>query len=107
MKTTFASAAFMAALAAAAPTSLKKRSDIDGTILNYALTLEHLEAEFYRQGTANYTLEDFAKAGFNGRIFYKNLLEVASDEATHVSFLTSALKGKHAIPLQPSFSFQS
>ncbi|GAB7350025.1 hypothetical protein MBLNU459_g0699t1 [Dothideomycetes sp. NU459] len=98
MKTTIASAAFMAALAVAAPT-LKKRSDIDGTILNYALTLEHLEAEFYRQGTANYTLEDFAKAGFDGRIFYKNLLEVAADEKTHVTFLTSALKAAGVDPV--------
>lgn len=61
-------------------------------MLNYALTLEHLEATFYEEGLKNYTQEDFVKAGMKDP-FYANLKEVASDEKQHVDFLTSALKG--------------
>lgn len=63
-------------------------TDVD--ILNYALTLEHLEDKFYRDGLANFTQEDFVNAGFADP-FYDNLMEVSSDETTHVSFLTTAL----------------
>ena len=63
-------------------------SDLD--ILNYALTLEHLEDKFYREGLANYTESDFAAAGFDST-FYSNLKEVSSDEMTHVGFLTAAI----------------
>lgn len=61
-------------------------------ILNYALTLEHLEDTFYRQGLANFTQADFAKAGYDAT-FYGNIKRVSGDESDHVSFLTSALKG--------------
>ena len=64
----------------------------DADILNYALTLEHLENEFYRKGIANFTAGDFAKAGY-GADFYENLKEIAYDEVTHIDFLTAALKG--------------
>ncbi len=59
-------------------------------ILNYALTLEHLEDKFYREGLANYTQADFVAAGFADP-FYDNLKEISYDETTHVSFLSTAL----------------
>lgn len=54
------------------------------------MTLEHLEDKFYREGLANYTQADFIAAGFPDP-FYANLMEVSSDEKTHVAFLSGAL----------------
>ncbi|KAI9686004.1 MAG: hypothetical protein M1822_003987 [Bathelium mastoideum] len=68
-------------------------NDVD--ILNYALTLEHLEATFYRQGVANFSSSDFTNAGFNSSV-YENIQRIASDETTHVNFITSALAAANA-----------
>ncbi|KAJ5889693.1 hypothetical protein N7504_010503 [Penicillium tannophilum] len=79
----------------------------DADILNYALTLEHLEATFYEEGLKNYTHEDFMKAGFKDP-FYANLQEVASDEKKHVDFLTQALTAAGAAPVKRcTYSFPS
>ncbi|KAJ4295537.1 hypothetical protein N0V90_007550 [Kalmusia sp. IMI 367209] len=71
-------------------------TDVD--ILQYALTLEHLEDKFYREGLANFTWEHFKEAGYS-ETFYKNLKEVSYDETTHVSFLTQALTAVNATPV--------
>lgn len=84
----FGVAAF-AGLSAAGPI-LSRQSRNDCDILNYALTLEHLEDTFYRKGVAAFAQSDFVAAGFPDP-FYANLKEVAADEATHVSFLTTAI----------------
>lgn len=92
--------AFYAALAASASVvqanPVSKRAVTDADILNYALTLEHLEATFYAQGLQNYSHSDFVNAGYADP-FYDNLMTVASDEKTHVNFLTSALQGKFSL----------
>lgn len=70
----------------------------DADILNYALTLEHLEDKFYRTA-----LDKFDEAAFtaatNDSSFYSNLKEISSDETTHVSFLTAALTKAGAKPV--------
>ncbi|CAI7583547.1 unnamed protein product [Penicillium glandicola] len=94
--TNFALTGAVIGLANAGPVSKRTISDAD--ILNYALTLEHLEASFYEEGLKNYTQEDFVKAGMKDP-FYANLKEVASDEKEHVDFLTSALTAAGASPV--------
>lgn len=87
-----------ASLVAAAPVVEKRAEITDADILNYALTLEHLEDTFYREGLAKYTEQDFVDAGFDAT-FYANLKEVSSDEAAHVSFLTAGLTAAGATPV--------
>lgn len=76
MKYAFSLAALaaLAALVTAGP--LEKRQAAMGVtdvgILNYALTLEHLEDKFYREGLANYTQAEFVAAGFADPL-YDNL----------------------------------
>ncbi len=68
-------------------------------ILNYALTLEHIEDTFYRTGLANFTADSFAAAGFDSSV-HSNIVEVAADEANHVKFLTGAISALNAAPVQ-------
>jgi Ferritin-like domain len=89
---------FLAGYVAAHPLTRKSSGYNDVAILNYALTLEHLEDTFYRQGLANFTHQNFLDGGFADP-FYQNLVEIAKDEAIHVQFLTSALQGDH-IPVE-------
>jgi Ferritin-like domain len=70
----------------------------DADILQYALTLEHLEDTFYREGLANFTSADFEAAGFDSTI-YENIMTVSSDETTHVAVLTAALTAAGASPV--------
>ncbi len=58
-------------------------SDID--VLNYALTLEHLEATFYREG-----LQTFAADDFDGGVF-DNLAAIRDHEAAHVVLLSETV----------------
>jgi Ferritin-like domain len=59
--------------------------DFDGPIdvLNYALTLEYLEAEFYRQGNATNLLDGKAAT---------YLRKIQTDEESHVMVLTDTIK---------------
>ena len=82
--------------AEAAISTKKPSKKNDVKILNYALTLEFLEAEFYKQAVANNVAGgDAALAKFAS--------VVADHEADHVSYLRKALKS--AAVKKPSFNF--
>ncbi|TQS32794.1 hypothetical protein Golomagni_06880 [Golovinomyces magnicellulatus] len=90
----------LAGAAAAVPMATEKRADAinDAVILQYALTLEHLEDTFYREGLAKYSEGDFAAAGFDATA-YANVKRISKDETEHVNFLTSGLKAAGAKPV--------
>ncbi len=73
--------------------SARASSDVD--ILNFALTLEYLEAAFYAEAVS--------KGKLTGATA-KYAKVVASDEAQHVAFLKTAL-GMHAVK-KPTFDFK-
>jgi hypothetical protein len=81
------------AQAAISTKNRSKKNDVK--ILNYALTLEYLEAEFYRQALASGALTDPVVQGF--------ATVVADHEAQHVAALKQAL-GRAAVK-SPKFDF--
>jgi hypothetical protein len=69
-------------------------------ITHSALTAEHLEATFYRQGFAKFPASDFQALGLSDDSI-KALVAVGQTEATHVSTLLSAIAGAGFEPVQP------
>ena len=78
--------------------SLPSCSDID--VVQYGLSLDHIELEFYRQGLSNFTAEDFANAGYAPSIRQRYEQHVIN-EKTHVATLSAALvaAGVQPVPL--------
>jgi rubrerythrin len=86
---------FLSSAEAAISTTKRSKAN-DVKILNYALTLEFLEAAFYKQAVTN--------KAYGGSADLKRFAEVVADhEATHVKFLKGAL-GAKAIK-SPRFDF--
>ncbi|MBA3734553.1 MAG: ferritin-like domain-containing protein [Actinobacteria bacterium] len=101
----------------------------DADVLNYALTLEYLEATFYTQALGGQGAPadmvpsspvKFGRgaitksklfAGFGGRIrsgAYSNLITIRDHEVTHVKFLRAGIKAAGATPVDAcSFNFSS
>ncbi|CEH14165.1 hypothetical protein CBOM_02039 [Ceraceosorus bombacis] len=85
----------LAAAAVAAPASIERRAEpgqanIDDVILNYALTLEHLENAFYKELPS---LQAFSAAGYDTFV-HARFLQIGGHEASHVKFLSQALGDK-------------
>ena len=68
-------------------------SDLD--VLNYALTLEHLEHAFYRDGIG---LFDFGTDGF-GQAINTNMAAIRDHEAGHVATLTEVITSLGGTPV--------
>ncbi|KAI8830502.1 ferritin-like domain-containing protein [Chytriomyces cf. hyalinus JEL632] len=83
-----------AAAAAGGPAPAK----IDLTVLNFALTLEHLEATYYQQGLRKFGLESFKSIGLPGFVL-EQFNTIAADEAIHVTFLQKAIAATFGVDL--------
>jgi hypothetical protein len=71
---------------------IRAQMTFDGPVdvLNYALTLEHLEHAFYRDALAGFTVDDFTAAGFEPLVV-ESLGIIQSDEMAHVETLTAVV----------------
>ena len=67
-------------------------------ILNYALTLEHLEATLYREALATFTAADFAADG--STTVYDLLTQIGDHEAAHVEALTATIDDLGGTPVE-------
>ncbi|HEV2529157.1 MAG TPA: ferritin-like domain-containing protein [Thermomicrobiales bacterium] len=63
-------------------------------ILNYALTLEHLEATLYREALSTFTADDFTAT------VYDLLTQVGEHEAAHVDALTATITDLGGTPVE-------
>lgn len=80
-------------------------TDID--VLNYALTLEHIENTFYREALEMFTEDDFVQAEAlqdlmeaDRRLLYGFVQTVGEHEAIHVDVLTQAIELLGGSPAQ-------
>ncbi|MBA2753816.1 MAG: ferritin-like domain-containing protein [Chloroflexia bacterium] len=71
--------------------------DVD--VLNYALTLEHLEFAFYRDGLEALGEDSFGVGPFDDSIF-ERLTEIRDHEETHVETLTSVIEDLDGEPVE-------
>jgi ferritin-like protein len=67
-------------------------------VLNFALTLEHLDSTLYRQGVDRFANQDFVAAGFDPTV-RTYLQRIVENEETHVSFLTDTIRGLGGQPV--------
>ncbi|MEJ7605500.1 MAG: ferritin-like domain-containing protein [Bryobacteraceae bacterium] len=101
------------AVAAGRSNAQSPASVSDIAILNYALTLEHLEANFYVTGLERLKLADFQGATF-ARVLgpgtaggvLTNLGRIRDHEVAHVAALRATIRSLGGVPVEPcSYSF--
>ena len=68
-------------------------------VLNYALTLEHLEATFYRQGLERFDNAAFEAAGYQTAV-RDYVAEIGAHEAQHVETLTTVITDLEGEPVE-------
>ncbi len=68
-------------------------------VLNYALTLEHLEATFYRMGMEQFAAEDYTAIGFQASV-RDYIGMIAEHEAAHVDTLTGVVSDLDGEPVE-------
>ncbi|MCJ1329078.1 hypothetical protein MMC10_005755 [Thelotrema lepadinum] len=90
----------LASTALAAPLAPRQSGITDVDILQFALTLEHLENVFYKSVFQVFSLEEFMSAGYT-ESFFLNVGFIAQDEETHVALLEKAISAAGATPVAP------
>jgi hypothetical protein len=60
-------------------------------VLNYALTLEHLEYSFYRDGLQEFSAKDFTAAGYADNV-YEFFGAIRDHEMAHVDTITKVIQ---------------
>lgn len=68
-------------------------------VANYALTLEHLETAFYRDGLADLGVDAFTGLGFQAGVFDR-LSEIGAHEAEHVVALIGVVESLGGEPVE-------
>jgi rubrerythrin len=97
--------AFVAALGLVSATPIVKRdAPTDTDILQYALTLEHLENAFYSGALEKFNAHAFAKAGFPSWV-RERFEQIAKHEQEHVQFLSTALGSAATQPCTYKFPY--
>ncbi len=94
-----AAAPRLAAAQDGTPAAAEDFFEDDIAVLNYALTLEHLEATFYRQGLEEFDEADFGQDPLGNSIF-DFLVDIRDHEADHVETLTSVINDLGGEPVE-------
>jgi hypothetical protein len=68
-------------------------------VINYALTLEHIEATFYRVGVKKFAGSDYEAAGFQAALADR-ISAIADHEKAHVDALTAVVKQLGGKPVE-------
>ncbi|KAF9946928.1 hypothetical protein BGZ70_002951 [Mortierella alpina] len=93
--------AIAATVVMAAPQLTKRDAASDLGVLNYALTLEHLEAEFYEQGLAKFGASAFKKVYHGrGKQVRQRFVHIGEHESTHVNTLISVITSLGGTPVE-------
>ncbi|MCJ1254193.1 hypothetical protein MMC24_002007 [Lignoscripta atroalba] len=98
LTTVATSAVLFASSVFAAPLVAKRQAITDVDILQFALTLEHLENVFYKGAISAFPEQMFLDAGFSSE-FFNNLKFIVTDEEEHVRLLTEAIAATGASPV--------
>ena len=106
---TIAAALSAPLLVSAAPAKIKRASDNDKLVLQFAEVLERLETEFYRQALDKFVEQDFLDAGINvPEVAIQNFQAILEHEIAHTDFLDAALSAVGAEPVQGcTFNFDT
>ncbi|KIY66361.1 hypothetical protein CYLTODRAFT_463573 [Cylindrobasidium torrendii FP15055 ss-10] len=100
--------AALSILSLVSATPLVQRADEidDATVLNYALTLEHLENAFYSGALSKFDDKAFTDAGLpaSARPLFE---QIGAHEQAHVDFLSKALADKATKPCTYDFKYNN
>ena len=101
-----AGGALAAALPGVAQAHVTGNPPTDVDVLNYALTLEHLEYAFYRDGLRKFDEQDFRSSNLfrgSGNLLrptvYENFRRIREHEDTHVDTLKSVIRSLGGTPV--------